>query len=205
MTNGHRAHWDSVHSDKSFTDVSWYQETPDKSLELIAATGIAYSDAIIDAGGGVSTLVDHLLERGYSDLTILDISANALQQARDRLAGHASQINWLVDDVTRFSPERQYALWHDRAVLHFLVDEDDRERYASVVHSAVSHGGHLVLATFGPDGPERCSGLATRRYNVEMTAELLGSGFELREFDLEYHETPGGVQQQFLYSAWRKS
>ncbi len=203
-TSGHRDHWDSVHSDKFFTDVSWYQETPDKSLELIAATGIGCGDAIIDAGGGASTLVDHLLERGYSDLTVLDISANALQQARDRLAARASRVNWLVDDVTRFSPERRYALWHDRAVLHFLVDAEDRERYAYIVHNAILPGGHLVLATFGPDGPEKCSGLATRRYTVEMTAELLGPEFELRGSDLEYHETPGGVKQQFLYSSWRK-
>lgn len=204
MTQGRQAHWDSVYSNKSFTSVSWYQATPDKSLELIAATGVRSNDPIIDAGGGASTLVDHLLDRGYTDVTVLDISANALQQAQDRLAGRTSRVDWLVCDVTRFSPPRQYMLWHDRAVLHFLVDEEDRERYAGVVRNAIVPGGHLVLATFGPDGPEKCSRLATRRYNVDMTSELLGPRFELRGFDLEYHETPGGVEQQFLYSAWRK-
>ena len=179
MTEERRSHWDSVYKDKAFTAVSWYQEEPQKSLELIARTGIAAGDAIIDAGGGASTLVDHLLASGYRDLTVLDISDNALEQTRARLAGRASRVDWLVSDVTRFEPQRKYALWHDRAVLHFLVDADDRKRYMDVVRSAISPGGYLVLATFGPDGPQKCSGLVTRRYTVDMTAELLGPGFEL--------------------------
>ena len=204
MTSGGRSHWDSVYDAKSFTEVSWYQETPAKSLESIAVTGIGRDGAVLDAGGGASLLVDHLLEDGFTDLTVLDISDKALQQTRDRLGAKSSRVNWIVSDILRFTPERQYNLWHDRAVMHFLTDPGDRERYVEVVRNALLDTGFLVLATFGPDGPQQCSGLRTTRYNVDMTAELLGPDFELQGFELVMHETPARAAQQFLYSTWRK-
>lgn len=202
MTSDRRQHWDRVYGTKSSMEVSWYEPVPETSLRLIGDAGLAREDAIIDAGGGASTLVDHLLESGYSDVTILDVARNGLEQARDRLGPRAAAVNWIVDDVLAFEPARAYRLWHDRAVLHFLLDAAERERYVEVVKDALAPGGSLVLATFGPEGPLKCSGLDIRRYNIEHVEKLLGPGFELRAHELEDHETPGGATQQFLYSSW---
>jgi trans-aconitate methyltransferase len=200
-----RAHWDSVYGRKTASDVSWYQERPQKSLEFIQETGVEPSDALIDAGGGASTLVDYLLAHGYRDLTVLDISANALQQAKNRLASRAAEVDWRVADVTRFDPDCEYRLWHDRAVLHFLVEESDRARYVAVLKKALAPGGYAILATFGPDGPQKCSGLPVRRYDTSKMCELLGPEFELLRSELDLHKTPGGAAQQFLYTVWQRS
>ena len=205
MTEQRRAHWDSVYDTKSAHEVSWYQERPEKSLTLIEGTGIGLADAVIDAGGGASTLVDTLLDRGYRDLTVLDVSASALRQSKERLAARAEGVHWAVADVTRFQPGRKYRLWHDRAVLHFLIEAPDRARYVEVLKSALEPGAYAILATFGPNGPQKCSGLPVRRYNVDMMAQLLGPGFELQHTELDEHRTPGGSAQQFLYSTWKKA
>jgi SAM-dependent methyltransferase len=202
MRSDRRQHWDEVYGTKSSVDVSWYQPVPETSLRLIGNAGVAQQDPVIDAGGGASTLVDHLLEGGYSDVTILDVARNGLGQARNRLGPRAAAVNWIVADVLSFEPPRQYRLWHDRAVLHFLVDEEERERYVAVLRNALAPGGQLVLATFGPRGPLKCSGLEIRRYTIEKVEELLGPGFELQAHELEDHRTPGGATQQFLYSSW---
>lgn len=202
MPDETRRHWDAVYASRSYGEVSWYQETPVRSLSLIEATGIAVDDPIIDVGGGASTLVDKLLDRGFTDITVLDVAAGAFDQARARLGPRAAAVNWHVGDVTTFDPGRQYCLWHDRAVLHFLVDPGERQRYVEVLERALAPGGHLLLATFGPDGPLKCSGLEIRRYSVEMQGELLGPGFELRHHVLEVHRTPAGAPQQFLYAHW---
>jgi trans-aconitate methyltransferase len=184
--------------------VSWYQEVPDKSLALINATGASTEDAIIDIGGGASTLVDHLLEAGFADVTVLDLAATAFDQARKRLGKQAGMVNWVVSDVTQFKPERQYRLWHDRAVLHFLTAASDRARYVEVLKDALVPGGHAIIATFGPDGPLKCSGLEIRRYSVSRLEDLLGPEFELQFHELENHQTPMGSTQQFLYSCWTR-
>ncbi len=202
MSDARQRHWDDVYATRQYMDVSWYQDLPARSLALIEATGIGPDQPIIDVGGGASTLADHLLDRGYRDVSVLDLSARALDQARGRLGARAAAVNWIVADVTRFSPERTFSLWHDRAVLHFLVDKADRDRYAAVLRRALAPGGHLVLATFGPEGPLKCSGLAVRRYSVEMMSELLGPGFMLQSDELEFHETPAGGSQQFLFTRW---
>jgi SAM-dependent methyltransferase len=202
VTVARREHWEDVYAAKPSTQVSWYQHTPAASLRLIDAAGVRRDGALIDIGGGASTLVDHLLERGYRDLTVLDISAHALDQARARLGKRASRVAWLVADITSFEPPRTYDLWHDRAVLHFLTSADDRRLYVDVLQRALAPGGHVVLATFGPEGPEKCSGLPVRRYSVDSMAELLGPGFELEADELDMHETPSGAQQQFLFSLW---
>lgn len=204
MTVARRSHWEDVYGSKGHTEVSWYQEVPDKSLALINATGVSTEDAIIDIGGGASTLVDHLLEAGYADVTVLDLAATAFDQARERLGEQAGMVNWVVSDVTQFEPERQYRLWHDRAVLHFLTAASDRARYVEVLKDALVPGGHAVIATFGPDGPLKCSGLEIRRYSVSMLEELLGPEFEVQSHELENHQTPMGSTQQFLYSCWTR-
>jgi SAM-dependent methyltransferase len=204
MTAARKSHWENVYGSKRHTEVSWYQEVPDKSLALIKATGASTEDAIIDIGGGASTLVDHLLEAGFADVTVLDLAATAFDQARKRLGKQAGMVNWVVSDVTQFKPERQYRLWHDRAVLHFLTAASDRARYVEVLKDALVPGGHAIIATFGPDGPLKCSGLEIRRYSVSRLEDLLGPEFELQFHELENHQTPMGSTQQFLYSCWTR-
>ena len=196
-------HWEQVYAGKEPTEVSWFQPVPEKSLQMIQRTGIATSEPVIDAGGGASTLVDNLLIEGFTDLTVLDISAKALDRSRERLGDGAANVEWIVADVTEFQPQRRYALWHDRAVLHFLTENEDRERYVEAVRRTLRPGGHLLLATFGPQGPLRCSGLEIRRYDVERLRKLLEPGFELRDHEIDDHETPGGSSQQFLFSWWQ--
>lgn len=205
MFDERKGHWDNVYASKGYAEVSWYQENPVRSLALIEATGIGADEPIIDVGGGASTLVDKLVERGFSDITVLDIAAGALEQARRRLGPGSATVNWLVGDVTGFEADRNFRVWHDRAVLHFLVDPEDRQRYIDVLMRSLAPGGHLILATFGPEGPLKCSGLEIRRYSIGMQAEMLGPGFELQRHELEVHETPAGASQQFLYSHWIRS
>ena len=204
MTTERKKHWDGVYSSKASTEVSWYEDVPDQSLRLIKAAGTALDDAIIDIGGGASTLVDHLLDAGYGDLSVLDLTEKALDHSRQRLGERAAFVNWIVSDVVRFKPQRLYRLWHDRAVLHFLTDAADRERYVDVLRGALAPGGHAVIATFGPAGPLKCSGLEIRRYDVKMMEELLGAEFELQSHELADHRTPTGATQQFLYSCWTR-
>ena len=204
MTAERRKHWEGVYTSKASTAVSWYQEIPDRSLELIDAAGVSLNDAIIDVGGGASTLVDHLLDAGYGDLTVLDLAETALDQSRERLGERADSVNWIVSEIVNFEPQRVYGLWHDRAVLHFLTDATDRERYVDVLRRALAPGGYAVIATFGPAGPLKCSGLEIRRYTVRMLEELLGAEFELQSHELANHRTPMGATQQFLYSCWTR-
>ncbi len=193
-----------MYENKKPTEVSWFQSVPDRSLQMVAETDIIASDPILDAGGGASTLVDNLLANGFSDVTVLDISAAALQRSRDRLGDKADKVTWIESDITEFEPERQYALWHDRAVFHFLTESADRARYVDIARRAVRGGGHLLLATFGPEGPLRCSGLEIRRYGADALRELFGEHFELRRHEIEEHQTPGGATQQFLYTWWQR-
>ena len=204
MTDDSKRHWEGIYTARNSTDVSWYQAIPDRSLALLGRTGVLQQDAIIDIGGGASTLVDHLLDAGYNDITVLDLASAAFDQSRERLGERADVVDWIVSDVTRFEPQRKYRLWHDRAVLHFLTDLADRERYVSVLKQALEPGSHVVIATFGPEGPLKCSGLEIRRYTIEMMAELLGPEFELQSHELENHQTPIGATQQFLYSCWTR-
>ncbi|MDH3588170.1 MAG: nodulation S family protein [Gammaproteobacteria bacterium] len=200
-----KTHWNRVYTGKDPTSVSWYQPVPAHSLALIEATGLERDAPIIDIGGGASLLVDHLLDAGYTDLTVLDIAASALEQTRARLGERAGQVNWIESDVLDFVPARQYSLWHDRAALHFLTDSADRARYRTALEKALLPDGHVVISTFGPDGPLRCSGLEVERYSVDKLGALLGPGFELRSHTLATHETPMGTKQQFLYGRWQRT
>lgn len=196
-------HWQTLYGKRHFSEVSWYQSLPEPSLELIRETGVPKTAPILDVGGGASTLVDHLLAEGFSDLTVLDLAPLALAAARARLGAAAERVKWIAADITEFRPSRRYALWHDRAVLHFLRDPVQRQRYLDVLQAALAPAGHVIIATFGPEGPTRCSGLEVQRYSAEQLGALLGSGYHLVRGALEDHVTPGGRRQQFLYGWWR--
>jgi SAM-dependent methyltransferase len=188
-----QAHWDRVYKTKANTEVSWYEERPTRSLELIRASGVRQSDAIIDVGGGAARLVDELLLAGYNDLTVLDISAEVLVRLRERLGAAAERVALVREDITAFRPARRYALWHDRAV------------YVETLRRALEPDGHLILATFGPQGPQRCSDLPVERYDHTALAAEVGKEFRLLDWSLVVHRTPRGVEQQFLYCRFARS
>ena len=163
-----KTHWEHIYETKAPTNVSWYQEHAQFSLQCIQNTGIQKTDHIIDVGGGASTLVDDLLTAGFQHLTVLDISAAALQSAQRRLDTRSTDVNWIEADITQANlPEQTYDVWHDRAVFHFLTQPSDRQRYIDTVRHAVRPGGHVIVATFAPDGPDHCSGLEVMRYDSE--------------------------------------
>jgi 2-polyprenyl-3-methyl-5-hydroxy-6-metoxy-1,4-benzoquinol methylase len=195
-----KTHWEHIYETKAPTQVSWYQEHARFSLQYIRRTGIRKTDAIIDVGGGASTLVDDLVADGYQQISILDVSAVALQLARQRLGTRAVEVNWIEADITQADlPEQAYDLWHDRAVFHFLTQTIDRQRYIETVRHAVRVGGHIILATFAPDGPERCSGLDVVRYSPESLHREFGGDFEVVDSTRETHHTPFGTEQKFIY------
>jgi 2-polyprenyl-3-methyl-5-hydroxy-6-metoxy-1,4-benzoquinol methylase len=206
ITNTDRqAHWQNVYATKAEREVSWFQENPTPSLNLIAATGIGSDANIIDVGGGASRLVDSLLEKGFSRVTVLDLSANALDEAKKRLGSRADGIDWIAADVTTWEPSNTYDLWHDRAAFHFLTEVVDRDAYVVRLKRAVRAGGNVIIATFAPDGPERCSGLPIVRYDPEAVASALGPEFELIDSRRHGHVTPGGNMQRFQFSRFLRS
>ncbi len=194
-----KAHWENIYSGKKAVEVSWYQQYPKQSMALIKATGVDSSAPIIDIGGGASTLVDALLEAGYKKLSVLDISRAAIEQAKARLGQQANMVEWLEQDITRFVAKEKFDVWHDRAVFHFLTDEDDRASYVKAMRGTLNPGGHAIVATFDLDGPEKCSGLDIVRYSPETLSDVFGAGFKLVETQTEKHATPGGASQSFVY------
>lgn len=198
-----RDHWNQVYQTKSPESVSWYQQRPDISLELIAASGVGKDAGIIDVGGGASVLVDHLLELGYTNLAVLDLSAAALSASRSRIGARVAAVEWFDADVTTFEPPRRYALWHDRAVFHFLTDAGDRDRYVATLRKTLQPNGTVIISTFAPDGPPKCSGLDVVRYDEHSIVAELGAGFQLHEVRRETHVTPGKAEQRFNYFWFR--
>lgn len=199
-----RAHWERVWSACSPEEVSWHQRHPALSLELIRATGAGPQAWILDVGGGASTLVDHLLAAGFERVAVLDIAPTALDLARQRLGERASGVRWLEGDVRRFVPPHPFDVWHDRAVFHFLTEKEDRAAYRAALECSLAAGGEAIIATFGPEGPTRCSGLDVVRYGPEGIASELGSGFVLIESLEERHRTPAGIEQRFVYGRFRR-
>jgi SAM-dependent methyltransferase len=199
VTDARRAHWDQVYGSKAIDQVSWYEPTPERSLALIRSTGIASSEPIIDVGGGASYLIDELLNAGFCDLTVLDISGEVLGSLRERLGERAAGVTLLQEDITAFRPPRRYAVWHDRAVFHFLTEPGDRRGYIHALREGLQPNGHAIIATFGPAGPERCSGLPVVRYDASSLTKELGNEFRLVDSSLVTHQTPWGAEQQFLY------
>ena len=193
-------HWENVYGTKAPERVSWFRPHLETSAALIRRAATHRSAAIIDVGSGASTLVDDLLEDGYRNVTVLDISQAALATARKRLGDKAKFVTWLRADVTEAELTSQsFDVWHDRAVFHFLTDEDERRLYVRQVARAVKPGGHVIVSTFGPEGPDKCSGLHVMRYDAEALHEQFGAPFLLVESSQELHETPFGTTQQFLY------
>jgi SAM-dependent methyltransferase len=195
-----RSHWERIYAQKAPDEVSWYRAHLDTSLALIGRAAPDTSASIIDVGGGESTLVDDLLARGYANITVLDISETAIEANRKRLGEIGKRVRWLVADITRADFERAaYDVWHDRAVFHFLTLASDRVAYVRQVARAVKPGGHVIVSTFGPEGPVKCSGLEVVRYDAESLHEEFGTRFRLIDSSKELHQTPFGTTQQFLY------
>lgn len=195
-----KAHWDHIYTARLSTDVSRYQPHVTRSLNMLQRIGIGPEAAIIDVGGGASTLVDDLAVHGYHNLSVLDLSGEALTVARRRLGQTSGIVQWIEADVTSASlPERFFDVWHDRAVFHFLTDEAGRRAYVGQVMRAVKPGGHVIVATFAPNGPATCSGLPVVRYDKDSLHDKFGPAFDLVEHDEEAHVTPAGRIQHFIY------
>jgi ubiquinone/menaquinone biosynthesis C-methylase UbiE len=195
-----RAHWESVYTRVPDSLTSWYQEIPTTSLELIEHASIPHDSPILDAGGGDSTLVDHLLRRGYTEVAVLDVSRAALDRARARLAGDAARVRWLLGDILRVClGDSSIALWHDRAAFHFLTGEADRAAYVAQLQRILMPNGQVIIATFADDGPALCSGLPVVRYSSDSLSATLGSRFRLEEWRRVVHVTPRGDEQPFIY------
>ncbi|PCJ89197.1 MAG: SAM-dependent methyltransferase [Thiotrichaceae bacterium] len=192
-------HWEHIYSDKQSNEVSWYQSCPVYSLDLIRATKFNTTAHIIDIGGGASTLVDCLLDANYQNISVLDIAHSAIEQAKLRLGRRANKVNWIQSDITQFSPTLTFDIWHDRAVFHFLCDEDDRSNYVRVLTHALKPDAQVIIATFSLDGPEKCSGLDIIRYSPETLSAAIGNTFQLVETNKEEHLTPSGTSQNFIY------
>jgi ubiquinone/menaquinone biosynthesis C-methylase UbiE len=196
--------WDHIYRTKSITEVSWYQSEARLSVELIRRVGSAPDQPIVDVGGGASTLVDGLLGAGYRDVTVVDLASTALVRARERLRRRAAEVKWIVADVLDLPlATGSCAIWHDRAVFHFLTDPRDRARYVAEARRVVRRGGHVIVASFGPDAPARCSGLDVVRYSAESLHAEFGPGFRLLESRRENHRTPTGSTQAFVYCLCR--
>jgi SAM-dependent methyltransferase len=197
-------YWESRYRTRPSNRVSWFEEVPAMSLKLIEDSGIPHDAAIIDVGGGASRLAGELLARGFTDVTVADLSPSALAIARADLEGDAGAISWVECDVRTHDFGWGFDLWHDRAVFHFMVEPGDRRAYLVNLRRSLRPLGFVVLATFGPDGPTTCSGLPVERYGKERMSDVLGDGFELVEDELRIHPPPGGREQQFQYVLFRR-
>lgn len=198
-------HWDRVYTEKRAEEVSWRQDEPTLSLKLIARTGVGLYAPIVDVGGGASTLVDHLLERGFRDIAVLDIAASGLDQAKSRLGDKSQKVKLLVHDVTSWRPPRKHRLWHDRAVLHFLTSPGDQAAYVQTLRAALEEDGWAIIAGFAPGGPAKCSGLKIVQHDGVSLSKLLGDEFQLMETHGEIHFTPWGAEQAFRYHLFRRN
>lgn len=199
-------HWEKVYTTKATDTVSWFQPHADRSLDLIHAARPEHDAAIIDVGGGASTLVDDLVAEGYSDLTVLDLSGAALATARKRLGAQESKVRWIEADITKADlPANRFDVWHDRAVFHFLTDPADRAAYVRTVFRSVKPGGHVIVAAFAEDGPLQCSGLPVMRYRAGELHDQFGEAFELLDHCREEHRTPSGAVQPFVYCYCRRA
>ena len=204
MIDDSKEHWEDVWTRKNSNQVSWYQQDPKTSMDLILSTNPSKDDKIIDVGGGDSNLAGKLLELGFRNLTVLDISAKALSRAKERLGKNAELVTWIESDIRKFDTNEKYDIWHDRALLHFLTFEQDLKNYAELVKKRVRQGGHLIVSAFSTNGPMMCSGLDIKQFSAESITELFSDGFEhIKSFE-EEHKTPFGVGQIFIYTIFRR-
>lgn len=201
MNNERKNHWEKIYAEKSPAQVSWTQKEPSTSIDFVKTTSLPMDAPIIDVGGGESHLVDRLIELGYSDITVLDISKNALERCQLRLGKKAEKVEWIVADITQFQPTRSYALWHDRAVFHFLTQKKEIEAYKRLVTNYLNHS--LILSTFSLKGPLKCSGLPIQQYDSARLASLFAPQFELVHHQEEIHHTPFSTTQAFIYTHFK--
>jgi len=194
-----KEHWEKVYRKKSPLEVSWYQADPTLSMSLIGGVALPMDAPIIDIGGGASRLVDELSDKGYTNISVLDISGSALAHAKQRLGSRANRVRWYEEDVTCFKPPQRFLLWHDRAVFHFLTSSADRRKYVRVLEQALLPGGHVVIMTFAIGGPSKCSGLDIVQYDADRLTTELGVDFDLMDSGYEMHLTPAGNKQKFVY------
>ncbi|ERF86738.1 class I SAM-dependent methyltransferase [Bradyrhizobium viridifuturi] len=199
-----QSHWQTVYLTKGEQQVSWSQADPQPSLRLIESVAPGRDASITDIGGGASRLVDALVAGGFHDLTVLDLSEAALASARERIGARGEAVRWVADDATVWQPPQAFDIWHDRAAFHFLVEEKDRAAYLDRLHRGVKAGGHAVIGTFAPDGPEKCSGLPVRRYDSATLGRTIGPAFELIAHEAHRHVTPWGATQSFQFNVLRR-
>lgn len=200
-----KEHWEHIYATKQLNEVSWYQPVPQTSLDFLAEAQLPKNAKIIDIGGGDSFFVDHLLEAGYTDITVVDISENALERARERLGEKAGLVKWIVGDASVLELEHEYDFWHDRAVFHFLTEVRDIANYLCVLDSYIRKGGILVLGTFSENGPLKCSGIEIKQYSETTMTKLLEPYFEKTRCMTVDHQTPFGTSQNFVFCSFRKS
>jgi SAM-dependent methyltransferase len=203
MNTERKNHWETIYETKNSEQVSWTQAVPETSLSFIQSFGVDKSAKIIDIGGGDSKLVDFLLDQGFENISVLDISANALEKAKKRLGEKAKNINWIVSDITEFNPETTYDIWHDRATFHFLTKDSQIKKYMEIARQAVS--GYLAIGTFSDNGPKKCSGLDIKQYNEETLSAELENGFEKLKCITENHITPFETTQNFLFCSFKRN
>lgn len=203
-TFNRRNHWENIYQNKQMNEVSWYQPTPQTSLGFFREYNVPATAKIIDVGGGDSLLVDYLLDAGYKDITVLDISPAAIERAKQRLAHRASKVKWIVADASNFQPEETYDFWHDRAAFHFLTTEEEIARYLQTARQYINSGGIMVIGTFSEQGPLKCSGLEIKQYSEESLSKLMDKWFTKLKCFTEDHRTPFDTIQNFIFCSFRK-
>lgn len=199
-----KKHWNEVYEKKKATEVSWYEPMPETSLEFINECELEKDSAIIDIGGGDSFLAEFLLGKGFTNITVVDISEKALERAKERLGEKADEITWIPADVSEFTPQKKYDLWHDRAAFHFLTEDKQVENYLKTVKEAIKPGGRLILGTFSENGPGKCSGLEIRQYSIKQMQELFSDGFTSMNCKNVDHTTPTGGTQNFTFCSFKR-
>ena len=197
-------HWQKVYDTKSDNEVSWYQDKPVVSLELIESLDIDKNAKIIDVGGGNSNLIAELQKRNFNNLSLLDISENALRRSREKLKENGDKIDWIASDILDFEPKLKYNIWHDRATFHFLTNDDDIQKYIDILNSSVENDGYFILATFSETGPLKCSGLEIKQYSGDKLENLFGKYFRLLKSFNQVHQTPFGTEQNFIYNLFQR-
>lgn len=197
-------HWEKIYQEKELTEVSWYQSTPEASLRYFDTLKLPSTAKIIDIGGGNSYLVDHLLDLGYQDITVLDISETALSKAKNRLGKRANKVTWIVSDIIDFKPTETYDFWHDRAAFHFLKDEKDITSYVSIAKKSVSNRGYMIIGGFSVDGPDKCSGILVKQYSEESLKEIFSPYFNKMECVTSNHKTPSNKIQNFIFCSFKR-
>ncbi|WP_298117484.1 trans-aconitate 2-methyltransferase [Flavobacterium sp.] len=199
-----KSHWENVFANKNPNEVSWTQKYPKTSIDYLETLNLPLTSTIIDVGGGDSNLVDALLEKGYSNITVLDISEFALEKAKKRLGSKADLVHWIVSDITEFNPEIKFDFWHDRAVFHFLTTKEGINKYVSLIGNAINNQGHFLLGTFSENGPLKCSGLEITQYSESKMTETFKENFEVVRCFTEDHKTPFDTIQNFQFCGFKK-